>query len=178
MGKAAVATTGPHLSLTPPIETSQGTLSLSNPGKHGNALFNSHGDVNNHTWLLDSGATDNMTFDAGDFSHTSPPQRTRIANANGVMSSVTGAGTVMLSPTLPLPNTLLVPSLSHKLLYVSQITSNLNCVVIFYPKFCLLQDILTKEIIGRGTEKGGLYYMDDFSMGRAHLTHHSSGINE
>ncbi|KAK3005829.1 hypothetical protein RJ639_015687, partial [Escallonia herrerae] len=28
-------------------------------------------------------------------------------------------------------------------------------------------DILTKEIIGRGTKKEGLYYMDDFSLGRA-----------
>ncbi|XP_057496097.1 uncharacterized protein LOC130781057 [Actinidia eriantha] len=31
----------------------------------------------------------------------------------------------------------------------------------------LTQDILTKEIIGRGTKRG-LYYMDDFSVGRAH----------
>ncbi|RVW97990.1 hypothetical protein CK203_029055 [Vitis vinifera] len=35
-------------------------------------------------------------------------------------------------------------------------------------------DILTKEIIGRGTKKGGLYYMDDFSSGQAHHMHHAS----
>ena len=59
-----------------------------------------------------------------------------------------------LSPTISLHNTLLVPSFSHKLLYASQISIDLNCVVLIYPTFCLLQDILTKEIIGHGTKSG------------------------
>ncbi|CAL2267119.1 unnamed protein product [Prunus armeniaca] len=33
-------------------------------------------------------------------------------------------------------------------------------------------DILTKEIIGRGTKRGVLYYVDDFSMGRANSVKH------
>ncbi|KAI5384189.1 hypothetical protein KIW84_071265 [Lathyrus oleraceus] len=77
-------------------------------------------------------------------SHTteerSTPRRSSIANANGGLSAVTGAGTVMLSSALSLSNTLL--------------------------------DILTKEIIGRGTKRGGLYYMEDFSVGRAHDMHY------
>ncbi|KAI5445764.1 hypothetical protein KIW84_013844 [Lathyrus oleraceus] len=82
-----------------------------------------------------------MTFNAADFSERSTPRRSSIANANGGLSPVTGAGTVMLSPALSLSNTLLVPSLPHE----------------------LLSDILTKEIIGRGTKRGELYYMEDFS---------------
>jgi hypothetical protein len=109
-----------------------------------------------------------MTFDANDFSTTSQPWRTCIAIANGVLSQVTGAGTVELSPSLSLSHTLLVPSLSHKLLSVSQVTEALNYVVLMYSTFCLIQDILTKEIIGCGTKRGGLSYVDDFSMGRAH----------
>ncbi|KAK2989526.1 hypothetical protein RJ640_001935 [Escallonia rubra] len=35
------------------------------------------------------------------------------------------------------------------------------------------KDILTKEIIGRGTKKEGLYYMDDFSLGRANNVNHT-----
>ena len=58
------------------------------------------------------------------------------------------------SPSLTLSNTLLVPSLSHKLLSISQVTTNLNCIVLIYPNFCLFQDILKKEIIGRGTKRG------------------------
>ncbi|KAK0592717.1 hypothetical protein LWI29_024180 [Acer saccharum] len=76
-GKAAVATTGAHLSLTPPVETPQGNLSTSNPGKHGNTLFSSHRNADSHAWILDFGATDHMTFDARDFSQTSSPQRTK-----------------------------------------------------------------------------------------------------
>ena len=74
----------------------------------------------------------------------------------------------MLSQTLSLSNTLFVPSISHKLLFVSQLTKDLNCTALMCPDFCLIQDILTKEIIGRGTKNGGFYYMDDFKIGQAH----------
>ena len=56
---------------------------------------------------------------------------------------------------------------------VGQVTEELNCVALMYPTFCLFQDILTKEIVSRGTKKGGLYYMDDFSSGQAHHMHHA-----
>ena len=125
-------------------------------------------------WILDSGAIDHMTYDASDFSERSSPRRTSIANANGDISLVKGASIVMISPALSLTNTLFVPSLSHKLLSVSQVTKELNCIVLIYPTFCLLQDILTKKIIGRGTKKGGLYYMEDFGIGRANHTRSSS----
>jgi hypothetical protein len=121
-----------------------------------------------------------MTFEATDFVEISQPRRTCIANTNGVLSPVTGAGTVNLSPTLSLTHCLLVPSLSHKLLFVSQVTTALNCVVLMYSTFCLLQDILTKEIIGHGTKRGGLYYdyVDDFSIGRAHHMYHPTDNKE
>ena len=115
-----------------------------------------------------------MTYDASDFSERSSPQRTSIANANGDISLVKRAGTVMISPTLSLTNTIFVPSLSHKLLSVSQVMKELNCIVLIYPTFCLLQDILTKEIIGCGNKKGGLYYMEDFGICRANHTRSSS----
>jgi hypothetical protein len=157
IGHAAVATAAePHLSLIPAAKIVGGTTGQAAADPHsGNALLGSNQEADCNDWILDSGATDHMTFDASDFSQQSPPRRTSIANANGDISSVTGAGTVMISPALSLSHTLLVPSLSHKLLSVSQITKALNCVVLIYPMFCLIQDILTKEIIGRGTERGG-----------------------
>lgn len=69
-----------------------------------------------------------MTFDPQDFVTTTQPKRTCIANANGITYPVTGAGTVALSPSFSLPNTLLVlvlvlvPSLASKLLSVGQAT--------------------------------------------------------
>ena len=103
---------------------------------------------------------------------------TCIANANGATYPITGAGTVPLSPSLSLAHTLLVPSLSNKLMFVSQVTKELNCVVLIYSTFCLLQDILNKEIIRHGTKRGGLYYLDDFSPGKAHHTHHQTSSHK
>ena len=73
---------------------------------------------------------------------------------------------------LKLENCLYVSALSSKLLSISQVTKELNCVVLMFPTFCLLQDILTKEIIGRDTERGSLYYVDEVAhKGHAMLAH-------
>jgi len=66
----------------------------------------------------------------------------------------------MISPAiaLSLSHTLLVPSLSHKLLFLSPITKALNCVMLIYHMFCFIQDILTKKIIRCDTERGALLY--------------------
>ncbi|BFG21226.1 hypothetical protein CerSpe_075000 [Prunus speciosa] len=81
--------------------------------------FHTSNKSDSTSWIIDSGATDHMTFDLDDFLNTTQPRRTCIANANGVMYSVTGAGTVALSSSLSLSNTLLVPSLSNKLMSIS-----------------------------------------------------------
>ena len=90
---------------------------------------------------------------------------------------VIGARIVTLSPSFSLSNTLLVPYLSNKLLCRGQATGQLNCHALIYPSFCIFQDILTKEIIGSGTKREGLYYMDDFNISRAHNIHQISNKN-
>ena len=150
-GRAAVAAVEPQLSLIPVAEPSILTPDQGNCGQ----VFCSSTTWNDGAWIIDSEATDHMTFDPNDFSNTTQPRRTCIANANGATYPVTGAGTVPLSPSLSLAHTLLVPSLSNKLMSVSQVTEELNCVVLIYSTFCLLQDVLSKEIIGRGTKRGG-----------------------
>jgi len=159
-GRAALVNVEPHLSLIPQVESSSasplvdGSTTLSDSGKCGCALFSSD-QCDYNGWIIDSGGIDHMTFDSNDFSSTSQPRRTSTANANGVTYPVTEARTVALSPSLSLSNTLLVLSLSNKLMSVSQATEELNCCALMYPGFCFLQDILTKEIIGRGTKRGG-----------------------
>lgn len=134
----------PLLSFTSLVEPSDESNSLNNQGNCGFALLGSSQD-NYSGCIVDSGATDHMTFDVNDFAKITQPRRSSVANANGVTYPVTGAGTVVLSPSLSLSNTLLVPSLSNKLLSVSQATEELNCVALIYPTFCLFQDILTQE---------------------------------
>ena len=173
-GRVAVATAESALSLIPVAEPSVSTPDQGNCGQ----VFCSSTTHNDGAWIIDSGATNHITFDPNDFSNTTHPRRTCIANANGETYPVTGAGTVPLCPSLSLAHTLLVPSLSNKLMSVSQVTKELNCVIVIYSTFCLLQDILSKEIIGSGTKRGGLYYLDDFSPGKAHHTHHQTSSHE
>ncbi|TXG65499.1 hypothetical protein EZV62_006774 [Acer yangbiense] len=121
-GRAALVSTEPHLSLIPHGDSLTSTsepTTLSDSGNNGCALFCSNQE-NYHGWIVDSGATDHMTFDPQDFVKPTQPKRTCIANANGLTYPVTEAGTVALSSSFPLPNTLLVPSLSSKLLSVGQ----------------------------------------------------------
>ncbi|KAJ0013334.1 hypothetical protein Pint_20273 [Pistacia integerrima] len=171
-GQATVVIAEPQLSFTPQMAL------VPDSGNSGCACYTSTNDANSGAWLLDSSATDHMTFSTMDFITTSLPKRTTIANANGVTSPVSGAGIVALSLMLQLHNTLLVPSLSHKLLSVSQLTSDLNCMVLIYPTFYLVQDILTKEIIRRGTKRGGLYYMEDANRTYLFATEHHENDHE
>ena len=94
--------------------------------------------------------------------HRAP--KSHIQTANGELTSVQGAGTVRISPTLTLSNCLYAPSMSHKFLSISHVTKELNCTILMQPNFCLLQDIRTGEIIGRDTERDGLYYVDEIAQ--------------
>ncbi|KAM1796491.1 hypothetical protein ACFX11_036727 [Malus domestica] len=86
--------------------------------------------MTNAGWILDSGATDHMTYDKTLFQSMTHPHRKCVATANGSTAAVVGAGTVSLT-SLPLHNCLLIPSLSHHLLSVPQVTEQLDCVM--YP---------------------------------------------
>jgi GAG-pre-integrase domain/Integrase core domain/gag-polypeptide of LTR copia-type len=153
-------------SLLPPVENNKRV-----EGK--NCLVTNNSYTNEFDWIIDSGATDRMTYSEKDLVKISTPRRTAIINANGESYPVKGAGDVQCSLSLTLSNTLLVPSLSTKLLSVGQICEELNCVVLMYPQFCIFQDLLTKEIIGRGTRRR-LYHLDDMVVGKAHFSTSSS----
>jgi len=123
-------------------------------------------------WIFDCGATDTMTHDPHDFNNLSTPIKTHIETASGELVAIQREGSIIFSKELKLENCLCVPTLSSKLLSISQVTKELNCVVRMFPTFYLLQDILTKEIIGRGTEREGLYYVEEVAhKGQAMLAH-------
>nr|CAD1832754.1 unnamed protein product [Ananas comosus var. bracteatus] len=112
-------------------------------------------------WIIDTGATDHMTCDRSKFTNLlSNNSKPVITNANGISSLVTEMDVVLISPSLSISNVLFVPSLNHNLLLVSQLTKSHNCVVIFFPTHCVLQNIHTKEKIGSGKRSGGLYNLE------------------
>ena len=129
-GKAVVVTVESQLSLCP-------MTSSSTSMKPGNwrQVFCSSNSQDASAWIIDSGATNHMTFDPMNFSQSTPPHRTCIANANRVAQPIVGVGTVALSPSVSLSHTFLVPTLSNKLMSMSQITEELNYVVLMYSTF-------------------------------------------
>ena len=163
-GKVALCTSTPSFVLVAdPIETSYSVVDstlLQQSGNRGKTLIATNA-IRDHGWILDSGATNHMTFDASILRDHCLPKCSSIANANGASYPVTRARRVYLTPSLSLEHTLLIHALSDNLLFAPQVTSQLNCLVLIYPNFCLLQDINSREIIGRGTKRGGFYYVDD-----------------
>ena len=53
-----------------------------------------------------------------------------------------------------------LPQLSFNLIFVSKLTRRLNCNISLFPDYCLIQDLTTKQIIGRGRESGSLYILN------------------
>jgi hypothetical protein len=125
------------------------------PGIIGSTNLVSNGEHVN-SWIIDSRATYHMTYNHNNFKTKSVPQQKAISNANGDIYPITEEGTVELSTTFTLPNSHFVPSLSTKLLSIGQVTEDLKCCVLMYSSFCLFQEVLTKNIFGHGTKRGGL----------------------
>ena len=180
-GKVALCTLTPSSVLVAdPIKTSHHSVVdstlLQQSSNRGKTLIATN-VIRDHGWILDSGATNHMTFDASILRDQCLPKCSSIANANGVSYLVTGVGRVDLTSSLSLEHTLLIPALSNNLLSAPQVTSQLNCLVLIYPNFCLLHNISSGEIIGRGTKRGGLYYVDDVCASRS-LSAKGSRIEE
>ena len=104
--------------------------------------------------IIDSGATDHMTYDPHKFINFSPNcSKTAIINANGISSPIEGVGTISLSPSLLIFDVLFVPTLNCNILSVSKLTKSHSCVALFYPTHCFFQNIHSKEKISSGRER-------------------------
>jgi hypothetical protein len=118
-----------------------------------------------------------MTFSLIGVHSVTPSSQTYIVSANDTTSRVIGEGSLSLTSLLSLDHVLVVPSLDYDLLSVSQIIDSLNCTVCFWPLYCLFQDLHTRAVIGCGTRRGKLYYLDltDDIVKRLSHTHHVRG---
>ncbi|KAI5323968.1 hypothetical protein L3X38_033041 [Prunus dulcis] len=118
------------------------------------------GPLKKSAWIINSCATDHMTFDPGQLISQKSSTPSVVSNSNGTPSPVVGERSLSLSASLHLDSVLLVSSLNHNLLSVAQLTTTLRCTVTFWVNHCIFQDILTAKTIGCGTRRGKLYYLD------------------
>ena len=102
-------------------------LLLENVGK---ALHTST-PVSHSEWIIDSGATNHMTFNNNHIQSIKSLDQHIVSTTNGALSFVLEEVSISLTKNLNLDSVLVVTSLNHNLLSVAQITLALNCVVIF-----------------------------------------------
>ena len=112
-------------------------------------------------WVIDSRATDHMTGNSSLFStFQSQPSPSIVTLADGSHSCVLGSSTIVPTPSIPLTSVLNLPNFSFNLISASKLTRVLKCYISFFPDFYLFQDLMPKQIIGRGRESRGLYILD------------------
>ena len=112
-------------------------------------------------WVIDSKATYHMTGNSSLFStFQSQPSTSTVTMADGSQSCVLGLGIIFPTLSLPLSSFLSLPNFSFNLMSVSKLTQAPKCYISFFLDFCFFQDLMMKQIIGRGREYGGVYILD------------------
>lgn len=101
-----------------------------------------------------------MTLDSRQASSLKPSSQKYISTTNGSSEPISGEGSLSLINNLILDSVLAASSLNCNLLSVSQITTTLSYVVIFWPDYCVFKDIQTRKMIGYGTRREKLYYLN------------------
>ncbi|KAI5312174.1 hypothetical protein L3X38_041347 [Prunus dulcis] len=104
--------------------------------------------IGSNTWIIDTGASDHITYDAKFFdelsSNTHDPY---ITSVDGLPTPITGEGTISLTHTLSLSRALLVPTIHCNLLFVGRLLDTLNAYATFYSTHCSFQDLKNHETI-------------------------------
>lgn len=115
-------------------------------------------------WIIDSKATNHMTRASNIFtSYTRCLGKDKVCVADGSTVPIIGRGSVRCTKNLSLSLVLHVLNFSVNLLSVSSITKSLNCRGLFDPSHCTFQELRTGRILGVGTVRNRLYYLDEGS---------------
>ncbi|XP_058007633.1 protein IN2-1 homolog B isoform X2 [Hevea brasiliensis] len=78
---------------------------------------------------------------------------------NGEKTLAVKEGTVLLGGDLKLQRVLYVPNLNCNLISVSQLLNDSNLVIQLTNKICAIQDLNSRNLIGAGEQREGLYFL-------------------
>ncbi|KAH0674692.1 hypothetical protein KY284_014877 [Solanum tuberosum] len=125
-------------------------------GKFSCKHFESKSDL----WILDSGASNHMTFHRSFMTNIRPlPYPILISLPNGYKVKVTELGDITLTPKITLYKVLYVPSFKFNLIYIHSLTVPLKGIVTFSDTACLLQAPSMKRPQEIGKCRDGLYFL-------------------
>ena len=102
------------------------------------------------TWVIDSSATNHMTYSTGSFISYQPClSNKKIIVADGSLTIVASQGTTSLSLSLSFKKVLHVPNLAINFLSIRKIIKCLNYSVTFFLDLCIFQDLSTRWRLGK-----------------------------
>lgn len=110
-------------------------------------------------WILDTGATDHISFNLSAFNsyHNIVPISVTLPNGSQLSASISGS--VKLTPSLTLHNVLYIPSFNVNLISVAKLSQSNNCSVQFNSNSCSIMQNPSMETIGIADLQNGLYVL-------------------
>ncbi|XP_019232509.1 PREDICTED: uncharacterized protein LOC109213202 [Nicotiana attenuata] len=91
------------------------------------------------------------------------------AAAAGNVVTVSHSGNTTVLKDHNISDVLFIPDFKYTLLSVSQLTKELQCLVAFFPDFCIFQDLYNGHVLGIGKEEHGLYLLKGNSFQKSQL---------
>ena len=113
------------------------------------------------TWILDSGATNHMTGSIASLTDIRDTVSLPVKLPDGRITFATRQGTAILNSILTVQNVLFVDGLQCHLISVSQLAWQKRCVFQITDKIGIVQDHITKMLIGVAEQLNGLFFVVD-----------------
>jgi len=126
-------------------------------------LPHSSSSMSHSEWVLDSGASHQISPDSSSFTSVSFLSSISVMAADGTYMPLAGVGSVV-TPHLSFPNVYLIPKLKLNLASVGQLCDSSDYLVMFSGSFCYVQDLQSHKLIGTGRRENGLYILDELKV--------------
>ncbi|XP_076916331.1 uncharacterized protein LOC143575998 [Bidens hawaiensis] len=115
---------------------------------------------NDADWVVDFGSTKHITHNSDILKNIFQNRfEAPVVIPNGDVIPVKGRGECTLIGGAKIKNVLHIPKLTCNLLSVSRLTNDLQSAITFFPDFCVMQKLNTRNLIGTGECRRGLYRM-------------------
>ena len=128
-------------------------------------------------WIIDSGTTNHVTSSTEFLVPKNLPRTTTISLPNGGQAHIESIGSLHITPHIKLDEALKVPQFRVNLISISKLTQALQCIMIFFSDFYVVQGATTRKTIGLGKQYNGLYYLtQDQNPALAYTIHKHSDL--
>ena len=111
-------------------------------------------------WIVDSGATRHICSNAAAFSSLRSVRNSSVTLPNHIQIFVSLCGDISLNSMIILKYVLFIPQFKFNLLSVSALTNGSQLTIGFLRDSFIIQDIISRRMIGKGEKVEDLYVLD------------------